>query len=100
VNGVSIECFQYLEFKRKRSTPVGCQSGWSHFGRRLPTLHIHTDESGNFDFSPKGSRYYVFAAAWTYHPAALAANLSALRFEQIKTPNGSEEASNCGSSGD
>jgi hypothetical protein len=54
----------------------------------LSTLHIHTDESGNFDFSPKGSRYYVFAAAWTYHPAALAANLSALRLEQIKAGHG------------
>jgi hypothetical protein len=56
----------------------------------LPTLHIHTDESGNFDFSPKGSRYYVFAAAWTYYPAALAAGLTALRFEQIK--NGHRES--------
>jgi len=54
----------------------------------LPTLHIHTDESGNFDFSPKGSRYYVFAAAWTYYPAALAAGLTALRFEQIKNGHG------------
>ncbi|MGD0630956.1 MAG: DUF3800 domain-containing protein [Terracidiphilus sp.] len=77
-----------MDFKRKRPTPVGCQSGWSHFGRKLPTLHIHTDESGNFDFSQKGSRYYVFAAAWTYHPAALAAGLSALRFEQIKAGHG------------
>lgn len=75
-------------FKRKCSTPIGSQSGWSHFGRTLPTLHIHTDESGTFDFSPKGSRYYVFAAAWTYHPAALAANLTALRFELIKAGYG------------
>jgi len=82
-----------LEFKRKRSTPVGCQSGWSHFGCKLPTLHIHTDESGNFDFSPKGSRYYVFAAVWTYQPAALAANLTALRFELIKAGLGGESLS-------
>lgn len=52
--------------------------------RKLPTLHIHTDESGNFDFSPRGTRYYVFTAAWTYHPAALAADLTALRFRLIK----------------
>lgn len=77
-----------MEFKRKRSTPVGCQSGWSHFGRKLPTLHIHTDESGNFDFSPRGSRYYVFAAAWTYYPVALAAGITRLRFEQIKAGHG------------
>ncbi|MGD0520377.1 MAG: DUF3800 domain-containing protein [Terracidiphilus sp.] len=77
-----------MEFKRKRTTPVGCQSGWSHLGRKLPTLHIHTDESGNYDFSQRGSRYYVFAAAWTYHPAPLAMGLTALRFEQIKAGHG------------
>jgi hypothetical protein len=54
----------------------------------LPTLHIHTDESGNFDFSQRGSRYYVFTAAWTYHPAALAASLTQLRFKQIKDGHG------------
>jgi len=57
-------------------------------GRKLPTLHIHTDESGNYDFSQRGSRYYVFAAAWTYHPAPLAMGLTALRFEQIKAGHG------------
>lgn len=67
---------------------MACQSGWSHIGRKLPTLHIHTDESGNFDFSPNGSRYYVFTAAWTYHPAVLATTLTTLRFELIKAGYG------------
>jgi len=82
-----------LDFKRKRTTPVGRQSGWSHFWPKLPTLHIHTDESGNFDFSPRGSRYYVFAAAWTYYPAAIASHLTALRFELIKNGFGESLAS-------
>jgi hypothetical protein len=48
------------------------------------TIHIHLDESGNLDFSPTGSRYYIFAVAWTYEPVPLAADLSALRFSLIK----------------
>jgi hypothetical protein len=42
------------------------------------------DESGNLDFSPRGSRYYIFAVVWTYDPAPLAADLCALRFSLIK----------------
>jgi hypothetical protein len=54
----------------------------------MPTLHLHLDESGNFVFSSKGTRYYIFTAAWTYDPAPLAAKLSALRFELIKAGHG------------
>lgn len=50
----------------------------------MATLHIHLDESGNFDFSPTGSRYYVFAAAWTYTPHPLASKLTQLRFQLLK----------------
>jgi hypothetical protein len=50
----------------------------------MPTIHIHLDESGNFDFSPKGTSYYVFAAAWTYDPAPLARRLQALRYRLLK----------------
>lgn len=38
------------------------------------------DEAGNLTFAPQGSRYYVFAVAWTYDPAPLAADLARLRF--------------------
>ena len=38
----------------------------------VATLHIALDEAGNLNFSPRGSKYYVFAAAWTYDPAPLA----------------------------
>ncbi len=50
----------------------------------MPTLHIHLDESGNFTFSPKGSKYYVFATAWTYDPEPMARDLTNLRFSLIK----------------
>jgi hypothetical protein len=50
----------------------------------LATLHIHIDESGNFVFSPKGSRFYIFTTAWTYNPSPLAASLSNMRFQLIK----------------
>jgi len=50
----------------------------------VPTLHIHIDESGNLTFSPQGTRYYVFTAAWTYDPAPLAARLTELRFTLLK----------------
>lgn len=48
------------------------------------TLHIHLDESGDLVFSPNGTRFYVFAAVWTYDPAPLASDLVALRFRLLK----------------
>lgn len=50
----------------------------------MPTLHVHLDESGDLSFRPTGTRYYVFAAAWTYDPAPLARELTALRFSLLK----------------
>ena len=50
----------------------------------MSTLHLHLDESGNFNFKPTGSRFYVFTAAWTYDPAPLAQELTALRFSLLK----------------
>jgi hypothetical protein len=42
------------------------------------------DESGDFTFSSRGSKYYVVAVAWTYNPVALATNLNRLRFSYLK----------------
>jgi len=50
----------------------------------LPTLHIHIDESGNFTFSRKGSRYYIFAAVWSFNPEPLAQEITRLRFSLLK----------------
>lgn len=54
----------------------------------MPTLHIHLDESGNFVFSPKGTKCYIFTAAWTYDPAPLADKLRKLRYRLIKAGHG------------
>jgi hypothetical protein len=54
----------------------------------VTTLHVHLDESGDFNFSPTGSRYYIFACAWTYEPAPMANELAALRFSLVKQGHG------------
>lgn len=48
------------------------------------TLHIYLDESGDLNFTNKGTPYYIFAAVWTYDPAPLAGELAALRFRLLK----------------
>jgi hypothetical protein len=55
---------------------------------KLPTLHIHVDESGEFNFSASGSRYYIFTAAWTYEPIPLSAELTNLRYSIVKAGHG------------
>jgi hypothetical protein len=50
----------------------------------LPTLHLHFDEAGNWDFVPKGTKHYVLAMAYTYDPLPLAQKLTALRFSMNK----------------
>jgi hypothetical protein len=54
----------------------------------MPTLHVHMDESGDFNFSQTGTRYYIFTAAWTYSPAPLALDLISLRYSIIKSGHG------------
>jgi len=36
----------------------------------MSTLYIFLDESGNFDFSPKGTKYFVLSAVSTLDPVA------------------------------
>ncbi len=50
----------------------------------MPTLHVYLDESGDLNFKATGTRYYVFAAAWTYDPHPIALDLSNLRFSLLK----------------
>jgi hypothetical protein len=50
----------------------------------VPTLHIALDEGGDLNFRPNGSKFYSFAAAWTYDPAPLASALTSLRFGLLK----------------
>jgi hypothetical protein len=55
------------------------------WGPFLATLHVCLDEAGNLKFAPSGSRYYVFAVAWTYDPGPLARELTDLRFALLKS---------------
>lgn len=47
------------------------------------TVFLFFDESGNFDFSPGGTRYLVFGALTTRSPAPLLRPLSDLRYELL-----------------
>lgn len=50
----------------------------------MPTLHAHLDESGDLNFTPRGSKFYIFAVAWTFDPQSLANDLVGLRFGYLK----------------
>ncbi len=50
----------------------------------MPTIHLALDESGDFNFTPTGSRFYIFTIAWTYNPAPLAEGLTRLRHSLLK----------------
>jgi hypothetical protein len=46
-------------------------------------LWIFIDESGNFDFSPSGTRHFLMTAVVTADPAASGARMLALKYEQM-----------------
>lgn len=50
----------------------------------MATLHLYLDESGDLNFSRAGTKYYVFAAAWTYNPKPIVDSLTRLRFNCLK----------------
>jgi hypothetical protein len=66
--------------------PLKRPAGRSHVRgtTRLPTLHVHLDESGDLRFDARGTRHYIFAVTWTYDPLPLAQDLTALRFALTK----------------
>lgn len=49
----------------------------------LPSLFIFLDESGNFDFSPKGTRHFVLTALSTTDPEEMAPALYRLKHELV-----------------
>lgn len=46
-------------------------------------LWVFIDESGNFDFSPSGTRYFLMTAVVTVEPALSGAQMLALKYEQM-----------------
>lgn len=49
----------------------------------VATLHVHADEAGNFNFT-SGTRYFLFAVAWTWNPLPLADTFREKRFAWLK----------------
>lgn len=50
----------------------------------MSTLHAFLDEAGDLNFSARGTKYYVFTAAWTADPLPVARDLGRLRFDLLK----------------
>jgi hypothetical protein len=48
-----------------------------------PYLYIFIDESGNFEFSVKGSAFYTFTALLTYTPNKYVENINQLRLDIV-----------------
>lgn len=54
------------------------------------SLYIFLDEGGNFDFSPKGSRYFTLTTVSTADPTCWDAELGALRYSLLESGNNQE----------
>ena len=53
-------------------------------GNPVPeTLHLYIDESGNFDFSSRGSKHFVMAGITALAPLDSAAQMQALRYRLL-----------------
>ncbi|MEW6200331.1 MAG: DUF3800 domain-containing protein [bacterium] len=49
----------------------------------MKTLYVFVDESGNFDFSPSGTKYFVLTALSTDSPFKIGAPLLKLRYDLL-----------------
>ena len=76
--------------RRKDPQGVGERAKRARWGGRtyphstVSTLHLYLDEAGDFNFSPTGSKYYIFTVAWTTDPSPMARDLARLRFSLLK----------------
>jgi hypothetical protein len=53
------------------------------YQHKIGTLYLFLDESGNFDFSPKGTKYFILTALATFDPLSDREKLIKLRYEQL-----------------
>ncbi len=49
----------------------------------MKTLYIFIDESGNFDFSPSGTKYFILTALSTTNPFEIGSKLMDLRYKLL-----------------
>ena len=50
----------------------------------MKTLYIYLDESGNFDFSEKGTKHFVLCAMTTFEPILTQEPLQALKYDLLE----------------
>lgn len=48
------------------------------------TLYVFIDESGNMDFSEKGTKHFVLAAVTTTNPLASSSILQSLKYKYLQ----------------
>ena len=48
-----------------------------------PTLYLFLDESGNFDFSPKGTKFFILTGLATFDPILKREELVRLRYKLL-----------------
>lgn len=63
----------------KSSAAVAADTHNSGDARRV--LYVFIDESGNFDFTEKGTSHFVMSAVYTYSPCVTAAPLQELKYK-------------------
>ncbi len=51
---------------------------------KLPTVYIFLDEGGNFDFSSKGSKYFILTCVSLYRPFSLHTELDTYKYDLIE----------------
>ena len=52
--------------------------------KRMKTLYIYLDESGNFDFSARGTEHFVLCAMTTLDPISTQEPLQVLKYELLE----------------
>ena len=53
-------------------------------GNTSKTLYVFIDESGNFDFTPKGTKYFVLTGFTTFDPVVQRDELVRLRYQLLR----------------
>jgi hypothetical protein len=57
----------------------------------MKTLYVFIDESGNFDFSPGGTKFFLLAVLSTTNPYSVGSELLRLRYELLPNYAGGEK---------
>jgi hypothetical protein len=52
-------------------------------GERVKTLYLFVDESGNFDFTPSGTRYFILTVLSTVNPFDIGSPFLKLRYDLL-----------------